>query len=166
MTEEKATSAVDLTFDTDLEFLQAKLPEPKVTEEMAKTELRKMLVGWNILKKAGKRNAANRLEFEDNWSTLVESIMDGTLTVDHDTVTGIKVTHYLSTPIGNGTEALEYRRIPKLVDLRKMDGFTEQESMAQMQAIAAALSGKAVAEMAGMSAADIDIIGALFYFFV
>ena len=104
MSEEKATqSAVE--FDTDLEFLQEELPAPKVTRDMAKSELRKMLVGWNILKKAvkkgkaGKRNAANRLEFEDNWDTLIESIMDGTLTIDHDTVTGIKVTHNLNVSL-------------------------------------------------------------------
>lgn len=164
-------SSPDDEFLTSIEFLEAGEEEPKITEEMAQIELKKMLKGWKVLRKAikkgksGKKNKANRDEFEESWDQVLNAIMYGQLVINGDPIRGITITHKLLDPPG-GYDELHYKRIPKLVDLRKIDEFTDQESIAQTQALAAAMSGKATAELVGLSAADLDVLGALAYFFV
>ena len=156
---------------TDIDFLEAADTKPKVSKDTAMIDLRKMLIAWKVLKKAirkaksGKRNQAKRDEYEESKEILVNAIQDGTLIVDGNSSSGLKLIHKLLDP-PPGYAELIYKRIPKLVDLRKMDTFTDDEGMGQLQALAAAMSGKAIAELAVLSAADIDVIGALFYFFV
>lgn len=156
---------------TDVEFLEAADSKPKITKDTAMIDFRKMLIAWKVLKKAirkarsGKKNKDKREEYEEAKEILIHAIQDGQLIIEGNSSSGLKMIHKLLDP-PSGYSELVYKGIPKLVDLRKLDTFTDDEGMGQMQALAAAMSGKAIAELAVLSAADIDVIGALFYFFV
>lgn len=163
---------------SDDEFFDSLLSDdstPKVCREVARSDFGRTLKAWKVLKKARRKAKSNNKEekeaFESAKDLVIESIMDGTLVIENDTRTGVKIIHNLSVPI-TGVKgdvvlnALIYRKVPTLVDLRKMDEFEDKESIAKTQALAAAMSGKTTKELANLSGADLDVIGALFLFFV
>ncbi len=163
----------------DEEFFESLLDDedrkPLVCREVARNDFGRILKTWKVLKKALRKARSNDKEIKETYESakdlIIESIMDGTLVVENDTRTGCKMIHNLAQPIANMKgevllDKLIYRKVPKLVDLRKMDEFEDKEAIAKTQALAAAMSGKATKELANMSSADLDILGALFVFFV
>lgn len=149
--------------------------KPKVARSVARDEFGRLLQNWKVLKKALRKSKAKDKEereaYEGAKELILSSIMDGTIEIHKNGSHGYKIKHNLLQPIksasGEITHAfLEYTKVPKVVDLRKMDEFDENASIAKTQALAAALCGKSTPELAQLSSADLDVIGALFLFFV
>jgi hypothetical protein len=148
--------------------------KPRVSHDFAREEFARVLQNWKVLKKtlrkAKSKNKEEKEEYEGAKNLVIESIMDGTLEVMKNG-SGYVIKHNLEEPIRatNGDialAALEYKRAPKLVQLRKMDEFEDKEKMAKAQALAAALSRRSTPELANLSSVDLDVIAALMYFFV
>jgi hypothetical protein len=155
---------------SDIDYFEAELGAPKVDRQTAIADFRRFIVGWKLTKKAlkkarsGKRNKERREEYQESHDTIINAIMYGNLVIASQNGK-VVMEHHLHEPCGSH-DILTYSKIPKVVDLRKMDEFGEDQNFAQLQALAAAMSGKAVPELGKLSASDIDIIGAIFYFFV
>lgn len=163
---------------TDEEIFSSLLDEEteKVcTRDFAVLEFARVLKNWKVLKKALRKAESKNKEEKEGYQSakelIITAIMDGVLMIEKDTRTGLHVRHILTVSIENAKgetiiDELIYRKVPKIVDLRKMDEFEDQESIAKTQALAAALSGRDTKELANLSSADLDMMGALFYFFV
>lgn len=163
---------------SDDEFFDSLLADdttPRVCREIARSDFGRVLKSWKVLKKARRKSQSNDKEekatYENARDLMIGSIMDGTLIIENDTRTGVRIIHNLTVPITGVKgdvvlDSLIYRKVPTLVDLRKMDEFEEKETIAKTQALAAAMSGRSTKELSNLSGADLDVIGALFVFFV
>jgi hypothetical protein len=163
----------------DEEFFESLLSDedrkPRVARNVAREEFGRLLKNWKVLKKALRKAKAKDIDIRESYEgakeLIVSSIMDGTLEIHKNNSQGYKIRHNLLQPIQSVSgeilhEYLEYSKVPKVVDLRKMDEFDDNANIAKTQALAAALCGKSTAELAQLSSADLDVIGALFLFFV
>jgi hypothetical protein len=147
----------------------------KVSRDVARDDFLRVLRLWKCAKKVKKRLHSKDKEIregvEENLEFVLDAIQDGSLVVEKAGPFGVKLVHKLNVPLKSISgevllDQLEYKRVPRVVDLRKMDQFDEKEQVAKLQALAAAMSGRDVNELANLSGTDVDVLGAMITFFV
>ena len=162
----------DSGHESDLDFLSEDLPKDKVTREVALDDLKRFLTDRKLLTKTVKRaerSDEDRENFESAKEIFIVCVMDGTFVITDDSP--CNVIHTLTEPprdlSGNTLfETLEYKFVPDLASLKRLDRFGDDETNAKMQSLLSTLTKKNPQELGKISTRDNDAIAAISFFFV